>query len=58
MALLTLSCIKLSKDDYLRLMESFSTDEEKKILQNISAFGIKYDKSISKSTKSIEKHMM
>lgn len=27
-------------------------------MQNLSALGVKYDKNISKSTKSIDKHMM
>ena len=39
-------------------MDSFSQEEEKRILNNLGAFGIKYDKSISKSTKSFDKTVM
>jgi hypothetical protein len=57
LALLTLSCIKLSKDDYLTLMGLFK-EEEKNVLRNLTVFGITYDRKVSKSTKSIDKTAM
>jgi len=57
LALLVLICIKLSKEDYFTILNLFN-EEEQIILKNLVVFGIKYDRKISKSTKSIDKLAM
>ena len=57
MALLVLACIKLSKEDYQKLLGMFD-EGDRTALVNFLALGISYDKSISRSTKNIEKSVM
>ena len=52
-----LACIKLNKEDYLKILNLYP-EEDKKVLVNFIALGITYDKSISKSTKNIERPAM
>lgn len=54
LAVLCLSCIKMSKDDYGTMMNLFN-NEDQKILKNLIALGVCYDGSLSKSTKTITK---
>ncbi len=55
MALIVLSCIKLSKKDYEKLLDKFPNENDKCVLRNIIALGVTYDRSVSKSTKAIQK---
>jgi hypothetical protein len=55
LAILCLSCVKLSKGDYDNLLNLFSSSEEQKILKNLIALGVSYDGSTVKSTKTVTK---
>jgi flagellar biosynthesis/type III secretory pathway M-ring protein FliF/YscJ len=53
LALLTIICIRLTKTDYETLVGLFRP-EQQIIFANLAVFGIRYDKTISKSTKAID----
>ncbi len=53
--MIVLSCIKLSKKDYEKLLDKFPNENDKSVLRNIIALGVTYDRSVSKSTKAIQK---
>ena len=57
LAALVLTCIKLSKQDYQDIIGLFDGDS-KRVLTNLVALGVSYDKNISKSTKNIDKAAM
>ena len=54
LALLCLSCVKLSKKDYQELLNLFEKPDQQ-TLKNIIALGVTYDGSVKKSTKTITK---
>lgn len=55
--LLILSCVKVTKEDYQNILDLYK-EEDQRALKNLVAFGITYDKKVSKSTKNIDKSTM